>query len=185
MSRLVFLLAPVPALAVDLDAGVDVDLAFAYGNTLKAPGGGLSLHVGLGPNPLKLGPTALALTGEVMGSFWRFPDVEEGPTDLLRLTTGARGIVRLLWLRLPKDEGGRGRGIRFDLPIRAHVGVGSLDGGASWTPTALANVGLAIGLMPVEIGVHVGAGALAGSDAWSTTGLTGLGNVGVDVSIVF
>lgn len=182
---LLAVLASTPAHAVDAELGADVDVAFAYGDTLKAPGGGLTLRLGLGPNPIKLGPSAFSLLGEVTASGWRFPDVEEGPTDLIRGTAGVRTIFTLVWLRKPSDKGGRGRGIRLDLPIAAHVGAGSLDQGMTWTPTADANLGLAVGLLPLQVGLHVGAGGVAASqDVQALQGAAWV-NVGVDVGAVF
>jgi hypothetical protein len=174
-----------PAMAVDFSVGADVDVAFAYGTTLKGPGGGVGLHVGLGPNPIKLGPSALSLTFEVAPSFWRFPDATDGATDLVRGTAGVRGIFTVLWLRAPADDGGRGRGIRLDVPVVLHGGVGSLDEGATLTPTGDASVGFAVGLMPVELGVHVGVGALAASQSVDSLDGTAWLNVGVDVGFVF
>lgn len=174
-----------PALAGDVSLGADVDVAFAFGSTLTGPGGGVGLHAGWGPNPIKLGPSALSLTFEVAPSYWRFPDATDGPTDLMRGTAGARGVFTVLWIRPPKDDGGRGRGIRLDVPVVLHAGVGSLDEGTTWTPTGDASVGIAVGLMPVELGLHLGVGALAASQTVDSIDGTGWVNLGVDLGFVF
>ena len=44
-----------------------------------------------------------------------------------------------------------------------HAGMGSLDDGTTWTPTGDATVGIAVGLLPVQVGLHVDAGGLAGT----------------------
>lgn len=173
-----------PAFAADVEVGVDADVAVAYGSTLKGLGGGVSGRLGIGPNPLKLGPTALALTGEAVGSVWAFPDATDGQTLMLRGVVGGRGIFTLLWIRKPSDDGGRGRGIRLDLPVAIHAGTGSLDGGNRWTPTGDISAGIAVGLLPVELGLHVGVGALAENQNVSLDG-TAWVNVGVDVGVVF
>ncbi|MFK7930035.1 MAG: hypothetical protein AB8H79_17710 [Myxococcota bacterium] len=174
-----------PAAAADVEVGVDADVALAYGTAVKGLGAGLSARAGIGPNPLKLGPTALALSGEAVGSFWAFPDATDGTTYLLRGTVGGRGIFTLLWIRKPGGgEGGRGRGIRLDLPVAIHAGTGSVDGGTQWTPTADASVGIAIGLLPVELGFHIGGGAISANRNISLEG-TAWVNTGLDVSAVF
>lgn len=176
-----------PAHALDVELGVDGDAAFAISNgeadALGGPGGGASLRLGLGPNATGLGPTGFAVLGEAVGSYWIFRDATAGDTSLLRLTGGARLILTPLWIRKPLSQGGRGRGIRLDIPVTVHVGGGRIDGSPSWTPTADASVGLAIGFLPVEVGVHVGAGVLADSPS-SETGSAWM-NGGVDVGLVF
>jgi len=178
-------LAPSLAHAADVEVGADVDVAFAYGSTLKGPGGGAALRLGVGPNPLALGPTALSIMAEVQGAYWVFPDATDGDTSLVRMTGGARGILTLLWIRKPKDQGGRGRGIRLDMPIAIHGGVGSLDEGTTWTPTGDASVGIAVGLLPVQLGVHVKGGALAASQQVEDIDGTAWLGAGVDLGLVF
>lgn len=178
------LLVPSLANAVDVELGADADVGFAYGTTLKGPGGGAAVRLGIGPNPLKLGPSALSLMGEARAAYWVFPDATDGPTNLMRGTVGARGIFTALWIRKPEGEGGRGRGIRLDVPIAVHGGMGSLDDGSTWTPTGDASLGLAVGLLPVQLGIHIGAGGLLAGQAIEADGTAWI-NAGVDVGAVF
>jgi hypothetical protein len=178
-------LTAMPALAGDVEFGVDADVAFALGSTFSGPGGGALARVGYGPKPLALGPSALSVMVEVAGSFWRFPKASEPDVDLIRALVGGRFIYTIVWLRKPADDGGRGRGIRLDLPLAVHGGVGSLDHGTTWTPTGSGTLGLAVGFLPVQIGVHMGAGALAASPRVDGYDGSGWVNAGVDLGFVF
>lgn len=187
MRTLVLLAALVatPAAALDAELGADLDVGFAAGSAVDGPGGGATLRLGLGPNPLKLGPSALSLMGEVAGSYWLFRKATAPDVAMIRGLVGVRGVFTLVWLRKPADDGGRGRGIRLDLPIALHGGVGTLDEGASIAPTGQATVGVAIGLLPVQIGVHVGAGAISAGPSLDAVDGSAWGNLGIDVGAVF
>jgi hypothetical protein len=181
------LLAASPSHAAEVDLGVDGDVAFALGDTFDGPGFGGTLHLGVGPNPIALGPSALSILVEGAGSWWRFPKADEPDVDLIRTTAGARFVFTPVWLRKPADEGGRGRGIRLDLPLALHAGVGTLDQGTSWRPTADASLGVAVGFLPLEVGVRVGVGAIAASSDPSLDDPSGTGwvNLGVDLGVLF
>ncbi len=167
--------------AIDVEIGADADVALAFGQSLKGPGGGADVRLGIGPDPLKLGPTALALSAEVRGAYWEFP-MEDA--TLLRTTVGARGILRLMWLRLPGGDGGRGRGIRLDMPLAVHAGLASLDNFQTYRPTVDAQVGVAIGFLPVEVGLHIGGGVMSADQELEPTG-AGWVQAGVDVGVIF
>ncbi|MFT7518399.1 MAG: hypothetical protein ACI9MC_000530 [Kiritimatiellia bacterium] len=177
--------ASAPAHAADIELGVDIDAAFAYGSTLNGPGGGLAGRVAVGGNPLKLGPLAIQVMVDFKGTFWTFPDADDGASNMIMGGVGGRATFTLAWLRLPKDNGGRGRGIRLDVPVTAHGLVGTLNDGRNFTPGGDVSVGLAIGLLPVEFGIHVGAGVLAANQ--NATGLDGTvwANTGIDVGLIF
>lgn len=179
------LFAASPAFAGDVEAGVDLDLAFALGSSFSGPGGGALARIGYGPNPIKLGPSAVSIMGEVAGSFWRFPKASEPDVDLIRALVGGRFIFTLAWLRKPADDGGRGRGIRLDLPIALHGGVATRDGLQTWTPTGSGTLGIAIGFLPLQVGVHMGAGAVAASQSVQSIDGSGWVNAGLDVGFVF
>jgi len=190
MTRLVSLtllagLAPAQAQAADVEVGVDADIAYAYGSTLNGPGGGLAGHVALGANPLKLGPFGIQAMADFKTTFFVFPDVDQGNTNLITGGLGGRVIVTAMWLRTPKDNGGRGRGVRLDVPIAIHALMGSLNNLRNFTPGGDASIGLAVGLLPAELGIHIGVGALAANQ--NATGLDGSiwVNTGVDFGLVF
>lgn len=182
---LLALLAAGPALAGDVEGGVDLDAAFASGTSVSGPGGGATVRIGYGPNPIKLGPSALSFAGEIGASYWRFPTATADDVDMIRGLVGARGTFTLAWLRKPAEDGGRGRGIRLDLPIVLRGGVASIDRGTRWTPTADTTIGIAIGFLPIQIGVHMGVGVVAASPRTEDLDGSAWANVGVDVGFVF
>jgi len=185
LAPLILAFISLPAAATDVEVGVDADAALAFGSVVSGLGAGVSARAGIGPNPLKLGPTALALSGEAVGSVWAFPDATSGTAYLLRGTVGGRGIFTLLWIRKPGGgDGGRGRGIRLDLPVSIHAGTGSVSGTNQWTPTADASVGIALGLLPVELGIHIGGGAISANRDVSLQGSAWV-NAGLDVGVIF
>ena len=63
--------------------------------------------------------------------------------------------------------------------------MGSLDDGTTWTPTGDATVGIAVGLLPVQVGLHVGAGGLAASQKVDEIDGTAWIQAGVDLGVVF
>lgn len=174
-----------PALAVDVEAGIDADVAFAIGEHLSGPGGGGTARLGIGPNPIKLGPSGLSIMAEVAASYWRFPSATQGNSDMVRGLGGVRLVYTILWIRPPADDGGRGQGVRLDLPFAVRAGVGSIDGLSSFTPTADANIGLAFGFLPVQIGIHMGGGGLAASQQVEDLSGSGWLNAGIDLGVVF
>ena len=180
-----FALLAAPAHAVDFEAGIDLDAAFAMGEGVSGPGGGGTARLGIGPDPIEIGPAGLSIMFEVAGSYWRFPSATANDTDMIRALGGLRFIYTILWIRPPAGEGGRGRGIRLDFPFAVRGGAGSLDLGSNWTPTADGSVGLAIGFLPVQIGLHVGAGGISSSA--NVEALQGAAwiNAGVDLGVVF
>lgn len=182
---LLALFVAAPALAGDVEGGVDLDAVFAAGSSVSGPGGGATVRVGYGPNPIKLGPSALSIAGEIGASYWRFPSASADDVDMLRGLVGARGTFTLAWLRKPAEDGGRGRGIRLDLPIVLRGGVASVDRGNRWTPTADTTIGIALGLLPVQIGVHMGVGGIAASQQVEGLDGSAWANAGVDVGFVF